>query len=55
MQTLVAENTFRPPTVEKPKPGTFEQARKVSGFGFSTFAVRNVFSATSVCITYGFL
>lgn len=29
MQTLVAENTFRTAKVEKPKPGTFEQARKV--------------------------
>ena len=29
MQTLVAENTFRTAKVEKPKPGSFEQAKKV--------------------------
>lgn len=29
MQSLVAENTFRTAKVEKTKPGTFEQARKV--------------------------
>ena len=45
MQTLVAENTFRTAKVEKPKPGSFEQAKKVMDECESVICCRDSFGS----------